>query len=193
MLPREPLGGSPSLGRKQFRWSECSSWHSNQMEVSRESGHSGGLEEVLGWKLICPPLRIKRPKTQWPNAHGDEMCLCFTTPVGNDCHLLPYVFRSLQGFPGDLASSSGEDTTPGYVLWMLDEHYGVMMNLDALSKELYSLKQGMGENVASLECGDLKKFRYSRWIIPTESNRSMWRRWSGITSTKALVLSTSGC
>ena len=31
---------------------------------------------------------------------------------------------------------------------MLDEHYGVMMTFDALSKELYSLKQGMGENVA---------------------------------------------
>ena len=31
---------------------------------------------------------------------------------------------------------------------MLDEHYGVMMMFDALSKELYSLKQGSGENVA---------------------------------------------
>ena len=59
-----------------------------------------------------------------------------------------YVFRSLQGFPGDLASSLGEDATLGNVLWMLDEHYGVMMTFDALSKELYSLKQGTGENVA---------------------------------------------
>ena len=31
---------------------------------------------------------------------------------------------------------------------MLDEHYGVMMTFDALSKELYSLKQTPGENVA---------------------------------------------
>ena len=31
---------------------------------------------------------------------------------------------------------------------MLDEHCGVMMTFNALSKELYSLKQGLGENVA---------------------------------------------
>ena len=66
----------------------------------------------------------------------------------DDCHLLPYVFRSLQGFLGDLARSLGEDATMSYVLQMLDEHYGVVMIFNALSKELYSLKQGMGENVA---------------------------------------------
>ena len=62
--------------------------------------------------------------------------------------MLPYVFRSLQGFPGDLARSFSEDTTLGNVLWMLDKHCGVVMTFNALSKELYSLKQGMGENVA---------------------------------------------
>ena len=30
----------------------------------------------------------------------------------------------------------------------LDEHYGVVMTFNTLRKELYSLKQGMGENVA---------------------------------------------
>ena len=30
----------------------------------------------------------------------------------------------------------------------LDEHYGVVMTFDTLSKELYFLKQGSGENVA---------------------------------------------
>ena len=44
--------------------------------------------------------------------------------------------------------SLGEGATLGNVLQMLDEHYGVVMTFDALSKELYSLKQGMGENVA---------------------------------------------
>ena len=44
--------------------------------------------------------------------------------------------------------SLGEDATLGDVLQTLDEHYGVVMTFDALSKELYSLKQGMGENVA---------------------------------------------
>ena len=32
---------------------------------------------------------------------------------------------------------------------MLDEHYVVVMTFDALSKELYSLKKGSGENVAT--------------------------------------------
>ena len=66
----------------------------------------------------------------------------------DNCHLLPYVIRSLQGFPGDLVRNLGEDATLSDVLWMLDEHNGVMMTFDTLSKELYSLKQGMGENVA---------------------------------------------
>ena len=42
----------------------------------------------------------------------------------------------------------GEDATLSDVIQTLDEHYGVVMIFDALNKELYSLKQGMGENVA---------------------------------------------
>ena len=61
---------------------------------------------------------------------------------------MPYVFRSLQGFLGDLARSLGKDATLGDVPWTLDEHYGINITFDTLSKELYSLKQGMGENVA---------------------------------------------
>ena len=66
----------------------------------------------------------------------------------DDQHLLPYVFQSLQGFPRDLARSLGEDTILNDIFQMLDEHYGIVMTLDALSKELYSLRQAAGENVA---------------------------------------------
>ena len=68
----------------------------------------------------------------------------------DDQHLLAYVFCSLQGFPCDLAQSLGKDAILKDVLQMLDKHkhYGVVMTFDALSKELYSLKQGLGENVA---------------------------------------------
>ena len=62
--------------------------------------------------------------------------------------MLPYVFWSLQGFLGDLARSLGEDATLNDILQTLDEHYGVVMTFDALSKELYSLKQGSGEDMA---------------------------------------------
>ena len=44
--------------------------------------------------------------------------------------------------------SLGGDATLGNALWTLDKHFGITMTFDALSKELYSLKQGMGENVA---------------------------------------------
>ena len=66
----------------------------------------------------------------------------------DDHHLLPYVFRSLQGFLGVLVRSLDEGTTLDKVLQMLDEHYGVVMIFNAISKELYSLKWGMGGNVA---------------------------------------------
>ena len=71
----------------------------------------------------------------------------FCQPGWNDQHLLPYVFQSLQGFMGELARSLGEDATLSDVLHMLAKHYDIVMMFDTLSKELYSLKQGSGENV----------------------------------------------
>ena len=72
----------------------------------------------------------------------------FKQSVWDDLHLLPYIFCSLQGFPGDLARSLGEDATLSDVLQTLDKHYGVIMTFNTLNKELYSLKQGTGEIVA---------------------------------------------
>ena len=66
----------------------------------------------------------------------------------DDQHVLPYVFQSLQEFLGDLVRSLGEDATLGDILQTLDEHYGVVMTFNGLSKELYTLKQGSGKNVA---------------------------------------------
>ena len=66
----------------------------------------------------------------------------------DNSHLLLYNFSSLQGFPGDLAQGLGEDTTLIDMLQTFDEHYGVVITFNALSKEFYSLKQGFGEYVA---------------------------------------------
>ena len=63
-------------------------------------------------------------------------------------HLLLYVTQSLQGFPGDLARSLDKNATLTNILQMLDEHYGMVMMFNALSKDLYSLKQASGDNVA---------------------------------------------
>ena len=54
----------------------------------------------------------------------------------DDQHLLLYIFWSLQGFPGDLARSLGKDATLTNVLHMLNEHYGVVMMFNTLSKEI---------------------------------------------------------
>ena len=66
----------------------------------------------------------------------------------DDQHLLLYIFWLLQGFPGDLVRSLGEDATLTDIFQMLDEYYGMMMTFDALSREFYSPKQGSIENVA---------------------------------------------
>ena len=67
---------------------------------------------------------------------------------GDDRHLLPYIFYCLQGFLGDLARSLGKDATMSNVFQTLDEHYGIVITFGTLCKELYSPKQGSGENVA---------------------------------------------
>ena len=82
-LPREPSGGLPSSGgNSSDGQSECSSWHSNQMRVSRESGQSEWAGKSFRVKLICPPLKTKRPKMPWPTTHGNGICLCFADLVG---------------------------------------------------------------------------------------------------------------
>ena len=47
----------------------------------------------------------------------------------NNQHLLPYVFHSLQWFPGDLARRLGEDPTLNDILQMWDEHYAIVIML----------------------------------------------------------------
>ena len=60
--------------------------------------------------------------------------------------------------------SLGEDATLGNVLWILVEHYGVVMTFDVLSKELYSLGLGRGENVAEFRVCLSQQFQ----ILQTE-------------------------
>ena len=57
---------------------------------------------------------------------------------------------SFQGFLGELVRCLGKDATLGDVLLTLNKHYGIMMTFDTLSKELYSLKQGMEENMTEV-------------------------------------------
>ena len=64
-----------------------------------------------------------------------------------DCTLLPYVIRSLQGYPGKLVWSSSTDITLDDVLSILDKHYNNMKALDALNQELFQLWMADKETV----------------------------------------------
>ena len=65
----------------------------------------------------------------------------------NICY--PMSLGSLQGFPGDLARSLGKDATLNDALWMLDEHYGIVMtsNVPKVRSFILSSRE-WGENVA---------------------------------------------
>ena len=62
--------------------------------------------------------------------------------------LLPYAIRSLQGYPGELAWSSGTDITLDEVLTILDEHYNNVKALDALNQELFQMRMADKETVS---------------------------------------------
>ena len=59
-----------------------------------------------------------------------------------DHTLLLYAIWSLQGYPGELAQSSGKDITLDDVLTILDEHYNNVKALDALNQELFQTTDG---------------------------------------------------
>ena len=65
-----------------------------------------------------------------------------------DCTLLPYVIRSLQGYPAELVQSSGMDITLDDVLTILDEHYNNVKVLDVLNLELFQLWMAHKETVS---------------------------------------------
>ena len=193
-LPRKPSKGSPSLGGNSFDGqSEWSSRHSNQTRVSQQSIQSGWTGRGFRVKVSLPTFKDEKAKDTVTYCSWWWDMSMFCCSGLDNCHLLPYVFRSLQSFPGDLVRSLGEDATLCNVLQMLDEHYGVMITFDALCKELYSLKWEWERMWLSLEYTYPNKFRYFRQSIPAESNRNMWRKWSGIASIKALVLSIREC
>ena len=105
-------------------------------------------ERGLRVKVNLPLFKDKKTKDAVKYSSWQWDIAIFCHLGWDDQHLLPYVFWSLQGSPGDLVRSVGEDVTLNDVLRTLDRHYGMVMMFNTLSKELYSLKQGSGENMA---------------------------------------------
>ena len=62
--------------------------------------------------------------------------------------LLPYAFNSLTGEVGKLALTFGQGLPLRELITELDEHFGIIADLDMLRREFYSMKQGMHETVS---------------------------------------------
>ena len=62
--------------------------------------------------------------------------------------LLPYAFNSLMGEVGKLALTFGRGLPLRELITELDEHFGIIADLDTLRREFYSMKQGTHETVS---------------------------------------------
>ena len=118
------------------------------IRVFRESNQPVWAGRGLRVKVNLPIFKDEKTKDGVTYCSWQWDIAVFHHSGWDDQHFLLYIFWSLQGLSGDLVRSLGEDTTLNDILLMLDEHYGVVMTFDTLSKELNSLKQGSGENVA---------------------------------------------
>ena len=149
LFPRDMSGGSPSNGGGSSNWgSDQSSQQSTMMRGSGEGNQPVWPGRGLRVKVNLPIFKDEKTKDVVTYHSWQLEGVIFHCLGWDDQHLLPYVFWSLRGFPGDLARSLYEDTTLNDILQMLDEHNGMVITFNALRKELYSLKQGSGENMA---------------------------------------------
>ena len=66
----------------------------------------------------------------------------------NDMDLLPYAFNSLTREVGKLALTFGRGLPLRELITELDEHFGIIADLDTLRREFFSMKQGTHEMVS---------------------------------------------
>ena len=148
-IPRGSPGSSPSSrGGSSDRGNDQSSMCLTVMRASHNSHRSAHEGRGLWLKINLPIFKDEKTKDAVTYHSWWWDMAIFHCLVWDDRHLLSYIFQSLQGFLCNLARSLGEDATLSDILQMWDEHYDIVMMFDTLSKELYSLKQGLGENVA---------------------------------------------
>ena len=97
------------------------------MKVSEESNQPTWPGRGLRVKVNLLTFKVKNTKDAVAYHSWQWDIAIFCCSGWDDQHLLPYVFQSLQGFPGDLVRSLGKDTTMKDILQMLDEHYSMAM------------------------------------------------------------------
>ena len=129
-------------------------WSSHLLTMTRQSSESnqaGRTGSGLRVKVNLPIFKDEKTRDA-VTYHSFWWDVAIFHCLGWDHqHFLLYIFWVLQGFPGDLARSLGEDATLSNILQTFNEHYSMRMMFDTLSKELYSIKQGSEESVFGFE------------------------------------------
>ena len=121
-FPRDTSGGSPSSAGGSSNWgSDWSSQQLTMMRVSRESNWPVLAGKGLWVKVNLLIFKDKKAKDAVTYHSWQWDITTFHCLGWDDQHLLPYVFWSLLGFPGDLARSLGKDATLNDILqtWAL--------------------------------------------------------------------------
>ena len=145
--PQSPLFPSPSpdCGFESDRSSL--STMSSRSDGSRHSRWGRWDREKTHMKINLPIFKDKDAKDVVTYQSWRWDLTMYQCAGCRDCTLLPYVIRSLQGYPGELVWSSGTDINLDDMLTILDEHYNNVKVLDALNQELFQLWMADKETV----------------------------------------------
>ena len=143
-----PRGSPSSRGGSSNLGSDQSSLHLTMKRESHSTHRSACAGRGLWVKVNLPIFKHEKSKDAVTYSSWWWDVAIFHWSGLDGQYLLPYIFYSLQGFMGNLVRSSCKDATLSDILKTLDEHYGVIMTFNALSKELYSLKQGLSQNIS---------------------------------------------
>ena len=176
-IPRGSLGDSPSSGiGSSDTGSDQSSVHLTVMRASHHSHRLVHEGRGLWVKVNLPIFKDKKIKDA-VTYHSWQWDMAIFHCLGWDNrHLLLYIFQSLQGFLGDLASSLGKDTTLSDILPTFDKDYGIIMTFDTLSKELIPSSKDQERMWLNFGCTCHSRSRYPSWSTQEGSCQSIWRR-----------------
>ena len=98
-----------------------------------------------------------------------------------DESLLPHVYQSLQGFPGELAHSLKKVPSLDDLLAKLDDYFRVVEELDAMNRHLYTIKEGTQDGVAEFAmrlCCQIRAIQGKYpWEIPEMEESEIKRAW----------------
>ena len=118
------------------------------MRTSQGSDRSAYAGRALWVKVNLPIFKdIKMKDAVTYCSWWGDMAMFLSVRFGSSTFAAIH-FPLIARISRQLGLELGKHATLNDMLQMLDKHYGVIMAFNTLSKELYSLKQGLGEEIA---------------------------------------------